>query len=117
MQATARQNGAQINGTLFDPSGIYLQTTTPVGSYAPNGWGLYDMIGNVEEWCQDCYGPYPAGPVTDPQGATSDTFGRVLRGGAWNTFAVGCRSAVRIYNGHSSIAAFFAFRVVLAPNP
>jgi formylglycine-generating enzyme required for sulfatase activity len=85
--------------------------------YAPNGWGLYDMIGNVEEWCQDWYRPYPAGSVTDPQGATSAAFGRVMRGGAWNLGAVGCRSAVRIYNDPSAIATFFGFRVVLAPNP
>jgi formylglycine-generating enzyme required for sulfatase activity len=57
-------------------------TSHPVGQKQPNAWGLYDMIGNVYEYCQDCYGPYPKGSVADPQGPMSGST-RVRRGGSY----------------------------------
>jgi formylglycine-generating enzyme required for sulfatase activity len=101
-------------GQISNPGGIYLQTTTPVGSYASNGWGLYDMIGNVWEWCQDWYATYPSGPVTDPQGPASGS-NRVARGGDWGGFARFCRSAQRSGDIPSPSSRRTGFRIVLAP--
>ena len=68
--------------------------TTPVGSYPRNDWGLYDMHGNVWEWCRDWYGDYPDGPVLDPMGPEQGVH-RVLRGGSWFNYGRYCRSAYR----------------------
>ena len=66
----------------------------PVGTKEANAWELCDMHGNVWEWCQDCYGDYPKGNVTDPIGPASGK-SRVLRGGCWEGLAWFCRSAYR----------------------
>jgi formylglycine-generating enzyme required for sulfatase activity len=82
--------GPNGHNTNFNMSGPY---TSPVGYFAPNGYGLYDMAGNVNEWCWDWYGtPYPGG--SDPTGVASGST-RVLRGGSWNNYGVGLRCANR----------------------
>jgi len=85
--------------------------THEVGKRVPNGLGLYDMSGNVWEWCWDWYGSYPSGAQTDPGGADSGS-DRVLRGGCWYNSAGYTRSAFRI-NYYPSIGYyFFGFRLV-----
>jgi len=76
------------------PKGKYRKRTTPVKKFTPNAWGLYDMHGNVWEWCQDDYDDYPSTSVVDPTGSTTGSF-RVSRGGSWNFIASYCRSANR----------------------
>jgi formylglycine-generating enzyme required for sulfatase activity len=85
--------------------------TAPVGRFRANPWGLYDLHGNVNEWCQDWDGEYPSGDVTDPvgPGAGSD---RVLRGGSWGNGARFCRSANRGRSSPSNRYGNLGFRVL-----
>jgi len=87
------------------------EKTHPVGSKVSNAWGLYDMHGNVWEWCQDVWhDDYPEGSVKDPRRGTSDSR-RVIRGGCWYGPALSCRSPDRDA-GHNARSNVWGFRVV-----
>jgi len=69
--------------------------TVKVGSFRPNTWGLYDMVGNVWEWVDNWYGPYNSTQIMNPDVPRSGVF-RVQRGGAWDSDAAACRMALRV---------------------
>jgi formylglycine-generating enzyme required for sulfatase activity len=88
--------------------------TAPVGRYKPNAWGLYDMHGNVWEWCYDWYdGKNSSGAITDPKGPASGTY-RVFRGGCWLNYSDGCRSADRSCFAPSDRCYNLGFRLALS---
>src|SRR5262249_38973272 len=107
----------QANFTGQSPTdrGPCLGRTGKVGSYAANRFGLYDMHGNIEEWCQDRYvEDYYRRRITRkaPPGPSEGSF-RVIRGGGWNAFGGYCRSASRHWNSPAFRSHFVGFRVAL----
>jgi formylglycine-generating enzyme required for sulfatase activity len=88
----------------------YLQKTVKVGSYEHNALGLFDMHGNVCEWCSDRYGPYPDKEVTNPAGPTEGQ-NRVYRGGGWAHGGKDCRAAGRFRNGRGVRYVNIGFRL------
>jgi formylglycine-generating enzyme required for sulfatase activity len=106
-------NQARFALSLHSNTACNSSATAPVGSYPATPWGLYDMSGNVWEWCLDSYSSYTADPVTDPLGSGSGF--RILRGGAWNTYSNSCRSARRGSGNPGEMYSHIGFRVVLAP--
>jgi formylglycine-generating enzyme required for sulfatase activity len=92
--------------------------TSPVGVFKPNAWGLYDMHGNVVEWCSDWYDEYPPGDAVDPRGPTGPPAGRnpplgVLRGGVFNAPPRNCRAAYRRTDTPALRSSSLGFRACL----
>jgi formylglycine-generating enzyme required for sulfatase activity len=101
--------------------GVYRKETVPVDSFGPNGWGLYQMHGNVWEWCGDKFQRYGSAAVLDPglaqvlspQGDQGSHPERAIRGGGWGSTARGVRSACRSRNWRDRRDGFLGFRLAL----
>ena len=98
-------------GNLETQPGRYRQTTVEVNSFSPNKWGLYNIHGNVAEWCFDYYGEYDLENTDNPTGPTTGTL-RVNRGGGWNDYAKHLRSAYRASTTPDQRMNNIGFRVV-----
>jgi formylglycine-generating enzyme required for sulfatase activity len=90
------------------------ECTHPVATRRSNAWGLFDMHGNVNEWCWDWYGEHPRGVVTDPQGPRSGS-SRVFRGSSWGGCSQSCRAATRNYDVPGDRDSSTGFRVARTP--
>jgi formylglycine-generating enzyme required for sulfatase activity/serine/threonine protein kinase len=113
---TSRFSFGDSDSSLSDHawySGNSGRQTHPVGGKKPNAWGLYDMHGNVLEWCSDWSGEYPGGNSIDPKGPNNGTY-RVLRGGSWFNFPQNCRSAGRFRGTPDYTSYSLGFRVVVS---
>jgi len=94
---------------------VYPNNTSVVGSFPANGYGLYDMTGNVWEWCNDWYGSYRSGSQTNPKGSTNGSY-RILRGGGWSSLAGICRVTVRVPRSPGTRYSTLGFRLCVNSN-
>ena len=120
MRTTRDPNMAEVGryySNRSDGQGGGFAEHAKVGSYLPNAWGIYDMHGNVSEWCLDWWGSntFSTTPETDPKGMPNGMT-RVMRGGSWIDYAQYCRSGIRRDSNPEKGYHYFGFRVVCRPN-
>jgi formylglycine-generating enzyme required for sulfatase activity len=110
----ANYNGNHTYGN--EPKGKYQRETTDVGIFRPNAFGLYDMHGNVWEWCADYWHDNYDGAPTDGSAWISggDSNSRLLRGGRWSSYPGYCRSAIRSSNSPDGRSFYIGFRIVVS---
>ena len=110
------KNNANCNGCGSEWDG---RQTAPVGSFAPNQFGLYDMQGNVWEWVEDCWHPNYEGAPEDGSAwiTPGDCKDRVIRGGSWAGYSIGLRSALRFFFSTDDHAYDVGFRVARTLSP
>jgi eukaryotic-like serine/threonine-protein kinase len=112
---TITTNLVNYNGEFDTPEGKYSEGTTPVGNFPPNAFGLYDMHGNVYEWCQDSrHENYNNAPRDGSAWIDSDNDERMLRGGCWELFPDACRSDGRLPIPRHHYTAIYGFRLVFS---
>jgi formylglycine-generating enzyme required for sulfatase activity len=109
----ANFNGKHPYGGALE--GPYLERPSKVGLCEPNALGLFDVHGNVYEWCADWFGNYPAGPASDPSGP-SEGASRVVRGGSWFSHGLSCRAALRGWYTPDYRNCYVGFRVAAGPS-
>lgn len=105
-------DASELHKQRYSEVGVFRNKTVPVGSFIPNAFGLYDMVGNVSEWCFDYYGSYSIVPKTNPSGPTTGRF-RILRGGSWNSPPYDIRVVDRDAGNPDHFISTFGFRVAL----
>jgi len=104
-------DGRDLYTKMYSSTGVYRGETVGVGSFSPNSLGLYDMSGNVWEWCWDQFGAYGSEFLANPRGATSGSY-RVIRGGSWYDLPVRLRVALRYYYDPINSSNAVGFRLV-----
>ena len=111
---TAYSFGDKITPKDANYVGSEIGKPVAIGSYKPNSFGLYDIHGNVWEWCEDWYGDYPAGAVTDPKGPAKGEY-RVLRGGSLLSYVSDARSSNRSNYAPTARYGTLGFRLARTP--